>query len=76
MPRVDTLSDAEARVLDTVRAATEEAMRVRQSAINGDLRRELEDLYNYVVNAAVDAYGTDAHPVLENIEGQVQRLLW
>lgn len=73
MPRVETVSDAEARILDATRSAVSDAMQVRQSALTGDMRRELEDLYNDVVNTNVDRHDDW---FLQQVETRIQRLLW
>lgn len=73
MPRVETVSDAEARILDAAREAVKQAMLVRQAALSGDLQRELEDLYNDVVNTNVDRRDDW---FLQQVETRLQRLLW
>lgn len=71
-PRVLTLTDEESDIIDAVRTATTRAKQERYAALQGDMRGELEDIYQTLTSTPNWEY----EEMVQDLTQRIYRLLW
>ena len=72
MSRVDTLSEGEAKVVDTLREIAKGQETIHTAQAVKDLRAELNDIHHVLITARPEDY----KEILEEVSDRIYRLLY